>query len=135
MATNGICSIRVKGVEYPLYFGRQAVEELALRTEANFSSNSFKILLDMVYAGMSAHAAKNGMPYPKESDVYQLVEDFLEEEDSAEQHDAIDECFKQSKYGSDYLKQLDDLKKKMDSLVKKVKSVKKTTGKTSKSTA
>lgn len=134
MATNGICSIRVKGVEYPLYFGRQAIEELALRTEANFSTSPFKILVDLIYSGMCAHAARKDIPFPKYEDVYELCEDFEDEEDSAEQYMAVDECFKASKYGSDYIDKLNDTKKKMERLAREAKSIIKRTGKTSKST-
>lgn len=134
MATNGICSIKVTNdngdrIEYPLYFGRQAIEEIAIRTEQHFSPNGFKILLDMIYGGTVAHATKNGLPFPSEQEIYALVESFLDEEDSAEQHDALEECFRQSKYGSDYLKKLEDIKKKMESYLTGMKSAKKNTGK------
>ena len=115
--TNGICEIRVQGVKHPLYFGRLAQEEITRRTDANILGNSVKILTDMVFAGKVNHANKNELPFPTYGEVSDLVEALYEEEDAQEQISAMDECFRESKYGKQLLDGWEDLKKKMEELV------------------
>lgn len=111
--TNGICEIRVKGIVYPLYFNRMAIEEVAIRTETAVSANDFKVVCDLVYGGMVAHAYKYDFPYPKFSDVFQIVEDLYEEEDTVEQVANINKCFIESKYGREYIDAFENVKKKL----------------------
>ena len=119
---NGNCIIRVKGVEYPLYFGRQAIEESARRSEISITGNSVKFFADTVYAGMANHATKLDVPPLPYSEVYDIVEEFYEEEDSAEQFEAIDTCFKESKYGRDFIEKIEELKKKWEAETEAMKN-------------
>lgn len=121
MEQNGICFIKVKGIEYPLYFNRMAIQEVAMRTEAATSPNDFKVTVDLVYGGMCAYNYSKDLPYPKFSDVYQIVEDFYEEEDCVEQLSEINKCFVESKYGKEYLSAFSDIKKKLSKLKTKSK--------------
>lgn len=113
MASNGITKIIVKGVEYPLYFNIQAVEEFTNRIFDNVSSSPFKVMVDMIYSGMVGHAASKNIAYPKFEDVYKICEEFMDEEDSAEQYEEIDRVFVQSKWGSKKIEELEDIKKKV----------------------
>jgi len=113
MATNGICSIRVKGTEHPLYFGMLAIEEVSSRLGDNPSSNLVKIVTDMVYGGMCNHAFRNDRPFPTYESVADLVEELFDEEDSNEQYMALDTCFRESKHGSKWMQKMEELKKKV----------------------
>lgn len=140
MATNGICKIRVKGTEYPLYFNIQAVEELSDRVGQNKSSSPFKIMSDMIYAGMVGHAAANDLPYPDPKEVYKLCEDFKEEKDGDDQYTLIDKCYCESLWGKRHIEKMQELKKKLDTLIAEAETKPKpqskpTTGKRSKNTA
>lgn len=113
MEQNGICVIEVKGVKYPLYFNRMAIQEIAMRTENATSANDFKVTVDMFYGGMCAYNYSKDLPYPKFSDVYKITEDFFEEENCVEQLGEVNKTFVESKYGKEYLRAFDDVKKKL----------------------
>lgn len=130
MANNGITKVIVKGVEYPLYFNIQATEEFTNRLFENSSSSPFKILVDMIYSGMVGHAASKNLPYPKFEDVYKLCEEFMEEEDSAEQYDDIDRVFVESKWGKKKIEELEDLKKKAEEMMSTIQGTGTTSGDT-----
>lgn len=127
MSANPNSKIRIGGVEYPLYFGMQAAEEVGRRTEQYLTQNSFKIFVDIVYAGMSNHFTKLDVPPLSYKDVYELVEEFVNEDDSSEQQDAIARAFNESKYGSELLQKYEDIKKKLEKATAEVKK-KATTG-------
>lgn len=124
MATNGTCKITVKGVEYPLYFGRMAIEEIARRTEISISPNHYKLFLDMVYGAMCNHTLTLDVPvpFPTIGEVNAIVEDFYDEEDSKEQQETVDKCFRECKWGKEYINKVDDLKKKWEKDVKRNKT-------------
>ncbi|NGM63507.1 hypothetical protein G5B30_16480 [Sphingobacterium sp. SGG-5] len=119
MATNGICSIKVKGVEYPLYFGMLAIEEVGNRMGNNPSSNMVKITTDIVYAGMCNWAFRKDLVYPTYESVSDIIEDLFDEEDASEQYINIDKCFRESKYGSKLINAVEDVKKKVMKDLKK----------------
>ena len=111
---NGNCVITIGGIDYPLYFGRLAVEEFAKRTEQHLSPNGFKIATDMVYAGMINFQSRNNLPLSPYSEVYDLMEAFSDEENWEENFRQIDEAFFDSKYGSQYKDKIEELKKKLE---------------------
>lgn len=123
--SNGICEIIVGGEKHALYFNRQAVEEVAMRTEANISGNGFKVLCDLVYAGICAGRARQDLPYPAWHEVYALVEQLYEQEDGTEQQATIHHCFNTSKYGAQYLEKLEEIKKKAEAMMAPAPAVKK----------
>lgn len=135
--TNGICEIKVAGVVHPLYFGRLAQEEISRRTDANILGNSVKVLTDMVYAGRVNYANRHELPFPSYTEISDLVEDWTDEEDYSEQVEAVDKCFRESKYGRKLVEGWEELKKKMESLVEeqeKILAASTSTGETSEST-
>lgn len=114
METNGITKIIVGGKEYPLLFGRAAVEEMSRRSSEKLSNNGVKLLTDLVYSGLLNRAIKDDSEFPSYSDVYDLVEDFQLEEDSSEQYEKIWKIFESSRWGSQWLEKLNEIKKKVD---------------------
>lgn len=100
--SDGNCTIRVKGVEYPLYFGRYAIEMIARRTEEDLSAENFKVTEDMFYGGIRNWQRQNQLPMSTGKDVFHITEDFFEEEDCVEQLTKVNECFLESKYGAEF---------------------------------
>lgn len=98
--------------EFILYFARQAVEEFARRLAAHLTDNSFKLLTDMVYAGLANYHTKMDQPHMPYHEVYTLMEDFAEQEDYEKQYVEIQEAFWSSKHGQKYQATIADLKKK-----------------------
>lgn len=137
--TNGICEITVKGVKHALYFGRLAQEEISLRTETNVLGNPIKVLTDMIHAGRVNWAYKQDTVYPSWKETTDLVDDWLEEENFPEQNEAVDKCFRESKYGKQLLEGWEELKKKMEELLletaKELSKTSESTGENSESTA
>ncbi len=116
---NGICEIKVKDKTYPIKFGMVAVEEFGRMCKNNVSENSNKIMVELIYAGMFNHAIANRLVAPSFQYVYDLVEEFNEENDCADQYDKVWTCFNESKHGSEWLKVVTDLaKKKGENLLK-----------------
>lgn len=113
---NGYCTLKVEGVEYTLYFGRQAVEEFGRRTEKYLTDNSFKIAVDMVFAGIANNSTKQELPVIPYAEVYELMEKLADtdKENYQTQFTEISNCFWESKYGAEYAKHLKDLKKKIE---------------------
>lgn len=113
---NGYCKLTVKGVEYVLYFGRQAVEEFGRRTEKHLTDNSFKIAVDMVFAGIANNMTKQDLPPVPYSEVYEMMEQLADtdKENYEKQFGEISDCFWGSKYGSEYGQHLSELKKKLE---------------------
>lgn len=124
MATNGMTKITVKGVDYPLYFGRMAIEEVARRTEISVSPNHYKLFFDMVYGGMCNYTLTLDVPvpFPKISEVNTIIEDFYDEPDCKEQQEAVDKVFRECKWGKEYISKVNDLKKKWEKDVKRNKT-------------
>lgn len=125
--------VEVKGErkEFILYFARQAVEEFARRLAAHLTDNSFKLLTDMVYAGLANYHTKMDMPHMPYHEVYALMEDFAEQEDYEKQYVDIQEAFWSSKHGQKYQATIADLKKKAEQELqdlKKPQETKKPTG-------
>ena len=114
--TNGFCEIKVgKGESertYPLLFGLAATREMARRTVEGMTANEIKVLTDLVYSGSMNHAIASDLPFPSYSEVYGIVEEFQEREDATEQFDRIWETFNASKFGSQWIKTVDEAKKK-----------------------
>lgn len=120
-----------------MYFGRLAQEEISRRTDANILGNAVKILTDMVFAGRVNYTNRYDLPYPSYTEVSDLVEKLYDEEDCQEQIDAVDKCFRESRYGREMLDSWSDLKKKLETLVEeqdKILSQSTPTGETSEST-
>lgn len=117
---NGVCDIRIEGVTYPLLFNIQANEELTASLMENPSPSNFKIMSDMIYAGMVGYAASEGIKYPARKDVYALCEKFLEEDDSKEQYEAVDKCYCTSTWGKKTIEDLDETKKKMEAITTQI---------------
>lgn len=118
--------------EFILYFARQAVEEFARRLAAHLTDNSFKLLTDMVYAGLANYHTKMDLPHMPYHEVYALMEDFAEQEDYEKQYVDIQEAFWSSKHGQKYQATIADLKKKAEQELqelKKPQETKKPTGK------
>lgn len=125
VATNGLITINVGGEKYPLRFGRASVEEMSKRVIENTTANNVKMFADLIYSGMMNEAIFKDIPFPAWGDVYEIVELFQEEEDSAEQYEAIWQCFQQSRWGSKWFDELNNIKKKVDLEIKKMSKTKK----------
>lgn len=107
--------------EFILYFARQAVEEFARRLAAHLTDNSFKLLTDMVYAGLANYHTKMDLPHMPYHEVYALMEDFAEQEDYEKQYVDIQEAFWSSKHGQKYQATIADLKKKAEQELQELK--------------
>lgn len=118
---NGNCVLTIGGIDYPLYFGRLAVEEFAKRTEQDLTPNGFKIATDMVYAGIINFQNRNNLPTSPYSEVYDLMELFTDDPDWEEKFRKVDETFFDSKYGSQYKQKIEELKKKLEEEMVKTK--------------
>lgn len=116
--TNGIAQIKVGGEIYPLLFGRAAVQEMSDRSVNNLSSNGVKLLVDLVFSGMMNHNIKFDLPRVEYSDVYELVENFADEEDAKEQEKKLWEIFEASRWGSQWVNELNEIKKKVQTMTK-----------------
>lgn len=119
--TNGYIDIKIGAETYGLFFGRQSVEEFARRTEKYLSDNSFKIATDMVFSGMANYATKHELPVLPYEQVYDLMEEFSDQEDYNAQYAKVAETFWESKYGSDYREKLEELKKKVETEIEDLK--------------
>lgn len=123
---NGYAEIKIgkegEQVVHPLYFGRQAVEEFGRRLANHLSDNSFKIAVDMIFAGIAGYNTKIDVPPIPYPEVYDMVETFHEQEDFAVQYDAISKAFWESKYGRDYQEKLAELKKKVETEIEELKN-------------
>lgn len=113
---NGVCEMRIAGKVYPLKFGIVAVEEFSRLCSDNVSKNANKAMIELIYSGLFNHAIANRLPAKSFSEVYDLVEEFNNEDDAADQIEKIWETFNQSKYGSEWLKKIEGLAKKKDEL-------------------
>lgn len=114
---NGFSKITsVEGVEHTLYFGMQAVEEFAMRTERYLSGNSFKIAVDMIFAGIANQMTKLDMAPLPYGEVYSMIEALVDADKEAynKQYEAIENAFWESKHGKDYADRLKEIKKKVD---------------------
>ena len=107
--------------EFILYFARQAIEEFARRLAAHLTDNSFKLLTDMVYAGLANYHTKMDLPHMPYHEVYALMEDFAEQEDYEKQYVDIQEAFWSSKHGQKYQATIADLKKKAEQELQELK--------------
>lgn len=116
--TNGIAQIKVGGEIYPLLFGRAAVQEMSDRSVNNLSSNGVKLLVDLVFSGMMNHNIKFDLPRVEYSEVYELVENFADEEDAKEQEKKLWEIFEASRWGSQWVNELNEIKKKVQKMTK-----------------
>lgn len=112
--SNGNCVMKIGDMVYPLFFGRMAVEEFAKRTETTLSDNAFKLAADLIYAGFMNFQTRQNLPMSTYEEVYDLVEEFFDQEDAQKQFEDIDVCFFQSKYGSKYKERIEELKKKIE---------------------
>lgn len=124
-ATNGITKITIGGEQYPLRFGRAAVEEMSRRSGENLSVNATKMLTDLVFSGMLNHSLAKDEQLPSYPDVYELIEAFQDEEDSSEQYAHLWETFEKSRWGSEWMSKLDDVKKKVEAAIAEGEKVKK----------
>lgn len=123
--TNGVAQIKVGGKTTPLLFGRAAAQEMSNRTIDKLSGNSVKLLVDLVYSGMLNHAIKNDFPFPLYSEVYDLIEEFEDEEDAVEQEELLWETFQASRWGSEWAKVIEEAKKKVEGLEKALQEAEK----------
>lgn len=115
--TNGMTKITVGGKEYPLRFGRAAVEEMSRRSAENLSANRVKMFTDLVFSGMMNNAIANDLPFPSYPEAYEMVEEFQDEPDASEQQNEIWGVFEQSRWGAEWLTKLEEVKKKVDQAV------------------
>lgn len=97
---------------YPLLFGLAAVREMARRSIEGFTANEIKVFTDLVYAGTMNYAISQDLPFPAYGEIYQMVEEFQEQEDATEQFNAMWEVFNASKFGSKWLETVEEAKKK-----------------------
>lgn len=109
-----IVEIEGERKEFTLYFARQAVEEFARRLAAHLTDNSFKLLTDMVYAGLANFHTKMDLPHMPYHEVYALMETFAEQEDYEKQYADIQEAFWSSKHGQKYQEAIAETKKKVE---------------------
>lgn len=112
--TNGKTIITVGGKEYLLHFGRAAVEEMSHRAADRLTPNRIKMFTDLIYSGMMNSAIATDTPFPSYPEVYELIEDFQDEEDASEQQTKIWNVFEQSRWGAEWIKKLEETKKKVD---------------------
>lgn len=120
--TNGIAQIKVGGEIHSLLFGRAAVQEMSNRSIKNLTDNSAKLLTDLVFSGIMNHNIKYDLPRVEYSDVYDLVENFADEEDAKEQEKKLWETFEASRWGSQWVDELNEIKKKVQKMTKSLKA-------------
>lgn len=118
--TNGIAEIRVNGNVHQLLFGRAAVQEMSDRSITNLSSNGTKLLTDLIYSGLMNHNIKFDLPRVEYSDVYDLVEQFADEEDASDQEKKLWETFEASRWGSQWVDELNKIKKKVETMTENI---------------
>lgn len=117
---NGLASINVGGKIYPLLFGVAATQEIAKIVEKDYSDNEFTNIHAIIHGGMINHAIKARETLPSWTDTYEVAEAFYAEKDFIEQFNAVNKIFAESRWGSDYLNKLEDLKKKVDKQTEEV---------------
>lgn len=109
--------VKVKGVEYPLYFNLPACEEFTKRLDRSIVDSEFRTIADMVYSGLFGFSVSVDKPAPAWRDVYELVTLFHEEPDFVEQVESMNEVFSNSKEGARVLGQVEELKKKIQAMM------------------
>ena len=114
--SNGICKIKVKGTDYTLRFQRAAVQYIAETLGKDFVANPFKSTLELVYAGMLNESVFRQSAAPSWEEVYNLVDDFHDEEDATEQLTAVNKAFEDGRWGGDFMRKIEELKKKMEGM-------------------
>lgn len=111
---DGICKIRVKGIEYTLRLQRAAVEIVAESLKGVTVYTSFESIHTLIFAGLYNEALFQQAAKPVWGEVLQLAEDFHMEEDATEQLALLNRTFEESRWGADFLKRVDEVKKKME---------------------
>lgn len=109
---NGIVEITVKKKKHILRFGMQGCFEFQTRVFKNPTQNQGKLLTDLIYSGIYGECMANEQPAPDYKEVFELFNDFSEEDNYSEQLDKVWECFNLSKWGRDYMKAVTELGKK-----------------------
>lgn len=123
---NGYATIKVnveggEPIEHTLYFGRQAVEEFGTRFAKHMTANSFKVAVDMVYAGLANQSTKLDLPPIPYLEVYDMMERFSDQPDYEEQYAEVSRIFWESKHGRDYNQKLEEVKKKVTKEIEDLK--------------
>lgn len=113
---SGFDQIEVKGVIYPLLFGRAAVQELSDRNRdsTSGSGNGVKLLIDLIYAGMLNYAIFSDTSVVAYSEVYLIVDDFAEEENFKLKEASLWKSFESSRFGAEWVLDILEAKKKME---------------------
>lgn len=120
---NGLTNINVGGKLYPLLFGVAATQEIAKIVEKDYSDNEFTNIHAIIHGGMINHAIKARETLPSWTDTYEVAEAFYAEKDFIAQFNAVNTVFAESRWGSDYLNKLEELKKKVDKQASEVMAV------------
>lgn len=108
-------TIKVAGKEHTLRFGRYAIEEVILRTADNPSQSTFKIVCDIIYAGICDEMFRLDIRrVPKYEQVSELVEQLYDEPDASEQIDRVCNVFENSKNGKRLIADLKSSIEKLD---------------------
>lgn len=115
--SNGICKITVKGTSYTLRFQRAAVQYVAESLGKDFVHSPFKSTLELFYAGMMNESIFNNAPSPTWQEVYDIVDNFHDEEDASEQLQEVNKTFEEGRWGGDFMKKIEELKKKADQMM------------------
>lgn len=114
---NGVIDIKALGQTHTLRFGMVGVGEFERRQMINFTENTKKVIVDLVYGGLFGEAMRNEKPAP----AYSLATDICDElATDTKVLDAIWLCFEQSNNGIDYLNRIEEKTKELKELKKKI---------------
>lgn len=109
---NGIIKIKVAKKDYILRFSYLACQDFEKRIFKHPSSNNVKLLTDLVYSGIYGEAVRNDEVMPLYSAAYDIIEDMSAQKDFKDLSDAIFECYNKSKYGSEFVKRIEEYSQK-----------------------
>lgn len=115
---NGVVDITVNGKKHTLRFGMMGVLEFERQNFINPTTNNAKIIVDLLYGGLYGEAMAKGKSPVAYHTIVQLHDEMAEQEDYPAQIESVWKAFGESKYGSEYLKKMQELadaaKKKAD---------------------
>lgn len=120
---NGLTEINVGGTQFPLLFGRLSVEIITKNLTEDTMDTLEEQTIELVYAGMRNYAHAKRLPKPKWVDVYEICQQLFDEDDFVEQIKEINTVFEESRFGSELIAKLDDVKKKIQAEEEKLKAL------------
>lgn len=113
---NGLVDINVGGSVHTLSFGVHGCAEFERLCYLKPSTNTGKLLTDMLHGGRYGHAIRNGLAEPEYKDSALLLEVLSEQEDYLDQIHKVQKVWQESKFGRDFIKRNEAFKKKMEEL-------------------